>query len=252
MPAIRRHPAGPRGGRRTGVTVGVRRRPRLRPIPGPVQPGDVVLGEDSRFIFEMGEDGLSVFYVLQISNASSTPVQPRHAGRVRAASAGARRGGARGLFAAGEGGRPPAGDQRAVRSGQHAGAGRLHRAVWRGGHGDRAAAADSVEARRRRGAEGREHAAQLAADARAADHAGQRQSLYRRPRRRGGGGFGAAVRILRDAASFDLAPERRARPRAADPRRRRMVAVPRRRSAAPRATDSAASSRRAGIDCSTS
>src|SRR5262245_21192964 len=32
---------------------------------GPVQPGEVVLGEDSRFIFEMSDDGLSVFYVLQ-------------------------------------------------------------------------------------------------------------------------------------------------------------------------------------------
>ena len=44
--------------------------------PGPVQPGSVVLGEDSRFIFEMGEDGLSVFYVLQITNSSSARVQP--------------------------------------------------------------------------------------------------------------------------------------------------------------------------------
>jgi hypothetical protein len=43
---------------------------------GPVQPGNVALGEDSRFIFEMGEDGLSVFYVLQITNGSSTRVQP--------------------------------------------------------------------------------------------------------------------------------------------------------------------------------
>jgi hypothetical protein len=41
-----------------------------------VQSGDVVLGEDSRFIFEMGDDGLSVFYVLQINNGSSTRVQP--------------------------------------------------------------------------------------------------------------------------------------------------------------------------------
>jgi hypothetical protein len=41
-----------------------------------VQPGNVVLGEDSRFIFEMGDDGLSVFYVLQITNSSQTRVQP--------------------------------------------------------------------------------------------------------------------------------------------------------------------------------
>jgi hypothetical protein len=44
--------------------------------PAPVQPGNVVLGEDSRFIFEMGEDGLSVFYVLQITNSLPTRVQP--------------------------------------------------------------------------------------------------------------------------------------------------------------------------------
>ncbi len=44
--------------------------------PGPVQAGTVVLGEDSRFVFEMGEDGLSVFYVLQIQNPSSSRVQP--------------------------------------------------------------------------------------------------------------------------------------------------------------------------------
>ena len=43
----------------------------------PAQPGTVVLGEDSRFVFEMGEDGLSVFYVLQIRNAAAHPVQPQ-------------------------------------------------------------------------------------------------------------------------------------------------------------------------------
>jgi hypothetical protein len=42
----------------------------------PAQPGEVVLGEDSRFVFEIGEDGLNVFYVLQIRNAGSAPVQP--------------------------------------------------------------------------------------------------------------------------------------------------------------------------------
>jgi hypothetical protein len=44
--------------------------------PGPAQAGEVVLGEDSRFVFEMGEDGLSVFYVLQVNNRSTTRVQP--------------------------------------------------------------------------------------------------------------------------------------------------------------------------------
>lgn len=39
-------------------------------------PGEVVLGEESRFVFEMGEDGLSVFYILQVVNPGSEPVQP--------------------------------------------------------------------------------------------------------------------------------------------------------------------------------
>ena len=42
----------------------------------PAQPGRVVFGDDSRFVFELGEDGLSVFYILQIQNASAAPVQP--------------------------------------------------------------------------------------------------------------------------------------------------------------------------------
>jgi hypothetical protein len=40
----------------------------------PAQPGSVVLGEDTRFVFEMGEDGLSVFYVLQLRNSGAAPV----------------------------------------------------------------------------------------------------------------------------------------------------------------------------------
>jgi hypothetical protein len=42
----------------------------------PAQPGNVVLGEDSRFVFEAGDDGLSVFYVLQIRNDATAPVKP--------------------------------------------------------------------------------------------------------------------------------------------------------------------------------
>ncbi|MGH9373479.1 MAG: hypothetical protein ACRD15_18315 [Vicinamibacterales bacterium] len=38
--------------------------------------GQVTLGDQSRFVFEMGEDGLSVFYVLQIVNATESAVQP--------------------------------------------------------------------------------------------------------------------------------------------------------------------------------
>jgi hypothetical protein len=44
----------------------------------PPQPGDVVLGDQSRFVFELGDEGLSVFNILQIVNAQRTPVQPAH------------------------------------------------------------------------------------------------------------------------------------------------------------------------------
>ena len=50
--------------------------PAAPPSSVPAQPGEVVLGEDSRFVFEMGEDGLNVFYVLQLRNGASAPVQP--------------------------------------------------------------------------------------------------------------------------------------------------------------------------------
>ena len=34
-----------------------------------------MFGDESRFVFEMGEDGLTAFYILQILNASPAPVQ---------------------------------------------------------------------------------------------------------------------------------------------------------------------------------
>jgi hypothetical protein len=42
----------------------------------PAQPGIVVLGEQSRFVFELGEEGLNVFNILQLLNTARTPVQP--------------------------------------------------------------------------------------------------------------------------------------------------------------------------------
>jgi len=39
-------------------------------------PGIVVLGEQSRFVIEAGDDGLNVFNILQIVNTARTPVQP--------------------------------------------------------------------------------------------------------------------------------------------------------------------------------
>jgi hypothetical protein len=41
-----------------------------------VQPGEVALGEQSRFVFEMGDEALTGFYILQVVNAASTPVSP--------------------------------------------------------------------------------------------------------------------------------------------------------------------------------
>jgi hypothetical protein len=46
------------------------------PVPrAPAQPGMVTLGGESRFVFEVGEDGLNVFNLFQIVNAQKTPVQ---------------------------------------------------------------------------------------------------------------------------------------------------------------------------------
>lgn len=41
----------------------------------PPEPGTVVLGGESRFVFEVGDDGLTVFNLLQIVNTRKAPVQ---------------------------------------------------------------------------------------------------------------------------------------------------------------------------------
>jgi hypothetical protein len=43
---------------------------------GPAQSGVVVLGEQSRFVFEFADGSLSVFNILQVLNTARTPVQP--------------------------------------------------------------------------------------------------------------------------------------------------------------------------------
>jgi hypothetical protein len=43
---------------------------------GPAQPGMVVLGDQTRFVFEMGDDGLNAFNIVQIVNTARSPVQP--------------------------------------------------------------------------------------------------------------------------------------------------------------------------------
>jgi hypothetical protein len=42
---------------------------------GPVEPGSVALGEQSRFVFELGDGSLSVFNIFQLLNTARTPVQ---------------------------------------------------------------------------------------------------------------------------------------------------------------------------------
>lgn len=43
---------------------------------GPAQPGIVVLGDQTRFVFEIGDEGLNAFNIVQILNTARTPVQP--------------------------------------------------------------------------------------------------------------------------------------------------------------------------------
>ena len=43
----------------------------------PAQPGMVVLGDQTRFVFEMGDEGLNVFNIIEVLNTARTPVQPQ-------------------------------------------------------------------------------------------------------------------------------------------------------------------------------
>lgn len=42
----------------------------------PARPGAVVFGDQTRFVFEIGDDGLNVFSMLEVRNSDRTPVQP--------------------------------------------------------------------------------------------------------------------------------------------------------------------------------
>jgi len=42
----------------------------------PAQPGLVVIGEQSRFVFEFGDGSISIFNLLQLTNTARTPVMP--------------------------------------------------------------------------------------------------------------------------------------------------------------------------------
>jgi len=42
----------------------------------PAQPGTVVFGPQSRFVFEMGDEALNIFMLLEVVNSAKTPVHP--------------------------------------------------------------------------------------------------------------------------------------------------------------------------------
>jgi hypothetical protein len=42
----------------------------------PAQPGTVVFGPQSRFVFELGDEALNIFMLLEVVNSAKTPVQP--------------------------------------------------------------------------------------------------------------------------------------------------------------------------------
>jgi hypothetical protein len=47
------------------------------PLPSlPARPGTVSLGDQTRFVFEMGDDALTGFYILQVVNSTPAPVAP--------------------------------------------------------------------------------------------------------------------------------------------------------------------------------
>ena len=52
---------------------------------GPPVSGVVVIGGESRFVIEVGDDALNVFNLLQIVNSAKRPVQTDGAAGVRAA-----------------------------------------------------------------------------------------------------------------------------------------------------------------------
>jgi hypothetical protein len=43
----------------------------------PAEAGTVILGEQSRFVFELGDEAVNVFSIIQVVNTARTPVEPR-------------------------------------------------------------------------------------------------------------------------------------------------------------------------------
>ena len=113
----------------------------------PAQPGLVVIGEESRFVFELGDGSLSVFNLLQLVNTARTPVQSTAADRVRAGRRGDRRHDPQGFVAAGDGRRWQGDRRRAVCSRRHERAVRVHGAVLDGKPDRRADSAGSPRPR---------------------------------------------------------------------------------------------------------
>jgi len=63
------------GGIRLALVATDKAGPNPQAAQAPAQTGTVVLGQQSRFIFEMGDETLNCFAVLEIVNAAGTPVQ---------------------------------------------------------------------------------------------------------------------------------------------------------------------------------
>ena len=63
------------GGIRLALVATDKAGPNPQAAQAPAQNGTVVLGQQSRFIFEMGDESLNCFAVLEIVNAAGTPVQ---------------------------------------------------------------------------------------------------------------------------------------------------------------------------------
>ncbi len=97
---------------------------------GPAQRGTVVIGGDSRFVFELGDQGLSVFNLLQILNTARVPIDPGGPTRVRTTRCRRTSRHARRLLQAGHGSGKTDRGERPVPTGDDDGAVRLHDAVF--------------------------------------------------------------------------------------------------------------------------
>ena len=147
----------------------------------PAQPGMVVIGEQSRFVFEFGDGSLSVFNLLQLIEHGQNTSHAAAADRVRPAQGRDRHDDPEGLVAAGDGRGHEGHRRRPVRARRHEHPVRVLDALLGQQPDRRTADAGSAEPRDRSGAEDRRHAPRLRADDRAARDGGRRTDVCGRP-----------------------------------------------------------------------